>query len=160
MKWPILILFAIALLPSPTREIAASPAVLEVAVFAHEKVPVDSLSLSELRSIALGDKQYWGQNLRVTVLLRSPGAHERQVALKKVYRMDEAQFRQYWIGKVFRAEAPTGPKFVSNGQIAAELVASIPGSITFLDASQAPPKGAKLIRIDGKKPEERGYPLR
>ena len=28
--------------------------------------------------------------------------------------MTEAQFRQHWIGKVFRAETPSGPKIVAS----------------------------------------------
>ena len=29
--------------------------------------------------------------------------------------MTEAQFRQHWIGKVFRADTPSGPKIVYSG---------------------------------------------
>ena len=53
----------------------------------------------------LGDRQFWTSNLRVTLLVRAPGAREREVVLKTIYQMSEAQFRQYWIAKVFRAEA-------------------------------------------------------
>ena len=46
---------------------------------------------------------------KVTLLVRAPGAREREVVLKTIYQMSEAQFRQYWIAKVFRAEAAQRP---------------------------------------------------
>ena len=97
--------------------------------------------------------------MRVTLLVRAPVARERDVVLKTVYRMTEGQFRQYWISKVFRAESSSGPKIVYSNEMAADLVLSIPGSIAFVDATQVP-KGLKVLKIDGKLPGEKGYPLK
>jgi len=92
-------------------------------------------------------------------VLRAPAAREREVVLKTVYQMSEAQFRQYWIGKVFRAEAASGPRIAYSSEEAASLAASIPGAMTFAAATRAP-KGLKVLRIDGKMPGESGYRLR
>jgi len=72
--------------------------------------------------------------------------------------MTEAQFRQYWIGKVFRAESPVGPKTVYSSDMAISMASTIPGSLTFVDAANVP-KGLKVIRIEGFLPGERDYPL-
>ena len=72
--------------------------------------------------------------------------------------MSEAQFRQYWISKVFRAEASSGPKIVYSNEMATELVEAIPGSVAFVDSTQVP-KGLKTLKIDGKLPGDKGYPL-
>jgi hypothetical protein len=72
--------------------------------------------------------------------------------------MPEAQFRQYWISKVFRAEAASGPKIVYSNDMAAELASSIPGAVAFIDASQIP-KGLKVVKIDGLLPGDKRYPL-
>jgi hypothetical protein len=131
----------------------------DVAVVVHPKVPVDDLRMGELQKFLLGDRQYWDSGkTRVTLLIRAPVAHERDVVLKKIYRMTEAQFRQYWIGKVFRAEASSGPKIVYSNESATELVSSLPGSIAFVEVSQVP-KGIKILKIDGKAPGDKGYPL-
>ena len=90
--------------------------------------------------------------------MRAPVARERDVVLKKIYQMNEAQFRQYWIGKVFRAEATAGPKIVYSNETAMELVQNLPGSIAFVDASQIP-RGVKVLKVDGRLPGEKGYPL-
>jgi len=72
--------------------------------------------------------------------------------------MSEAQFRQYWIAKVFRAEAASGPRIVYSNEMAAELALAIPGAVAFVEASQAP-KGLKVLKINGLLPGEKGYPL-
>jgi ABC-type phosphate transport system substrate-binding protein len=136
----------------------ATVAASDIAVVVHPDVPVDNLSFAELRKIVLGDRQFWSSNLRVTLLIRAPMARERDVVLKSVLQMSEAQFRQYWIGKVFRAESSTAPKAVNSNGILVSLVGSIPGSVAFIDASQVP-KDLKIVRVGGLLPGEKGYPL-
>ena len=130
----------------------------EVAAIVHPNVEIDELSLAELRRVLLGDRQFWSGGLRVTLLIRAPVAIERDVILKHVYRMSEAQFRKYWIGKIFRAEATAGPKIVFSTEMVSRLISVIPGSISFVDAAQVP-ADAKVLRIDGYLPGEEGYPL-
>ncbi len=131
----------------------------DVAVVVHPDVPAADLTLAEVRKILLGDRQFWSSNLRVTLLVRAPVARERDVMLKTVYQMSEAQFRQYWISKVFRAETTAGPKIVYSTEMATELLGSIPGSIGFVDAAHVP-KGLKVLKINGYLPGGKGYPLR
>jgi len=47
----------------------------------------------------------------------------------------------------------------AGNDMAAELVASIPGSIAFVDSVQIP-KNVKVVKTNGLLPGERGYPLR
>ena len=135
-----------------------APAGSDIAVVVNRDVPIDNLSFSELRKILLGDRQYWSSDLRVTLLIRAPAAREREVILRNVLDMTEAQYRQYWIGKVFRAESSTAPKSISSNEMAFSLLNSIPGSIAFVDASQVP-KDLKVVRLGGLRPGDKGYPL-
>lgn len=139
---------------SPTVAMAG-----DIAVVVRPDTPTDGLSLREIRDLMLGEKQFWNSSLRVTLLIRAPEARERDVVLRVIYHMTEAQFRQYWISKVFRAETTTGPKIVYSNQMATGLVAALPGSVSFVDADDVP-KGLKVLRIDGKLPGEAGYPLK
>ncbi|MBZ5574989.1 MAG: hypothetical protein LAP40_00350 [Acidobacteriia bacterium] len=129
-----------------------------IAIVVRPDVPVDNLSFAELRRLMLGDRQYWSSNLRVTLLVRAPGARERDVVLKTIYQMSEAQFRQYWIAKVFRAEAASGPRIVYSNEMAVELATQIPGAVAFVDSAQIP-SGLKVLKINGRLPREAGYPL-
>jgi hypothetical protein len=132
---------------------------VDVAVVVHPDTPVSNLTLTEVRKVFLGDRQYWSSNLPVVLLLRAPVARERNVVLKIIYQMSEAQFKQYWIAKIFRAEAASAPKVVYSNDMANELVTAVPGAIAFIDAREVR-AGAKIIRVDGHLPGEAGYPLR
>jgi hypothetical protein len=131
----------------------------DIAIVVRPDVPVENVSFAELRKLVLGDRQFWSSNLRVTLLVRAPGAREREVVLKTLYQMSEAQYRQYWIAKVFRAEAASGPRVVYSNEMAAELTSAVPGAVAFLDAGQVP-KGLRIVRINGKLPGDKDYPLR
>ena len=132
---------------------------IDIAVVVHPDTPVNNLTLAEVRKIFLGDRQYWTTNMPVVLLIRAPVARERDVVLKTIYQMSESQFKQYWIAKIFRAEAATAPKLVYSNDMANELVTAIPGAIAFIDSREVRP-GAKVLRIDGRLPGQPGYPLR
>jgi hypothetical protein len=153
-RWPVLLVCTVLF---PVR--APGWESTDIAIVVRPDVPVDNLSFAELRKLMLGDRQFWTSNLRVTLLVRAPGTREREVVLKTIYQMSEAQFRQYWIAKVFRAEAASGPRVVYSNEMATELAASIPGAVAFVDATQAP-KGLKMLKINGKLPGDKDYPLR
>ena len=136
----------------------AQPPAGDIAVAVHPDVPIQNLALSELRRIVLGDREFWPGSVRVMLLVRDPVAHERDVVLKTVCQMTEAQFRQHWIGKVFRADAAVAPKIVYSAEMSVELVKRLPGAIAFVDAASAG-RNLKIVRIDGRLPGETGYPL-
>jgi hypothetical protein len=132
---------------------------LPVAIVVHPDTDVDNLTLAELREVFLADRLFWPDNSRIVLLVRAPTAYERTFVLNEIYQMTEAEFRRYWIGKIFRAEVASGPRVVLSTNMALGLVTAIPGSITFMLASDVTPDG-KVVRIDGKLPDEEGYPLR
>ena len=131
----------------------------DVAVVVHPDVPVANLKFGEARRLLMGDRQYWSSNLRVTLLIQAPVARERNVILNRIYKMSEAQYRQYWIAKVFRGEVTSGPRIVYSNDKAIEIVAALPGAVGFIAASSVPEK-VKVMKIDGLLPGEQGYPLR
>ena len=146
-------LVAVAALAAP--EAASQP----VAVVVHEDVPVQNLSFGELRRIYRGDRQFWANRQRVTLLVRSEGAYERRVLLSRVYEMSERGFRQFWVGKIFRSEVATGPKVAYSNAMTLSLLRSLPGAIAFVRSDDVP-AGTRVVRIDGLLPSDRGYPLR
>ena len=131
----------------------------EIAVIVHPDVPVDNLTIAELRRILLGDREFWTSGMRVALFLRAPVARERDVAVKDVCQMTEAQFRQHWIGKVFRAETPSGPKIVYSPESTIEQVSRTPGAIGLVQ-SPVTAKNVKVLKIDGRAPGQSGYKLR
>jgi hypothetical protein len=92
-------------------------------------------------------------------MMRAPKSDERDFVLNRIYKMDEAQFRQYWIAKMFRAEVPSGPKIVFSNDMALALVIAIPGSISFIKSDEVTDE-VRLVKVDGKLPGDEGYPLK
>jgi hypothetical protein len=140
----------------------ATPAmqdVPEVAVVAHPGVPIDNLTLAELRRMLLGDKEFWAAGVRVRLLIHAPVAHERDVVVKDVCEMTEAQFRQHWIGKVFRADAVAGPRIVYSTEMAIDQTSRTPGAIAFVPAPVTS-TAVKVLKIDGRTPGQPGYALK
>jgi ABC-type phosphate transport system substrate-binding protein len=148
----LLAIICAALLAQKSRDV-------DIAVVVHPDTPITNLSMAEVRKVFLGDRQYWSTNVPVVLLMRAPVARERDVVLKTIYQMSDAQFKQYWIAKIFRAESASAPKVVYSNDMANELVSSIPGAIAFIDWQEVRP-GVKIVRVDGKLPGEPGYPLR
>jgi ABC-type phosphate transport system substrate-binding protein len=149
-------LLLLGALSTPTRLSAAGEG---MAVIVHPSTPVENLSFADMRRIFLGEKQYWNTDMPVVLIVRAPVARERQVVLNRIYRMTESQFKQYWIARIFRAEATSTPKVVYSNQTINELVAAIPGAISLVREDDIGP-GVKVVKIDGALPGEAAYPLR
>lgn len=131
----------------------------DIAVVVNADTPVTDLSLSEVRKVLLGERQYWNSKLPVVLLIRAPVARERDVVLRVIYQMSEAQFKQYWVAKIFRAEVASPPRIVYSNDMQYELLTALPGAIAFVDSRNVRP-GAKVLRVDGHMPGDRDYPLR
>ncbi len=129
----------------------------DVAIVVHPDVPVDNVTIADLRRIVLGDREFWPAGVRITLLLRAPVAHERDVVLKTLCQMTEAQFRQHWIGKVFRADTALAPKIVYSTEMAVDMVTRHPGAVAFIDASRV--RGLKVVKLEGRAPGDKGYAL-
>jgi ABC-type phosphate transport system substrate-binding protein len=132
-----------------------------MAVIVHPDTPVENMTLAEVRRVFLGERQYWNAETPVVLIVRAPVAPERTVVLDRIYRMSESQFKQYWIARIFRAEATSTPKVVYSNQTINELVSAIPGAISLVRADAIlPGTKVKRIKIDGLLPGEANYPLR
>lgn len=157
--WMGLLVPALGLSAVGATGVAAQQTGFAVAIVVNPETEVDDLTFAELRTIFRGERQFWGDGRRVTLLMRAPVAAERKLVLQRIYEMDEAAFREYWIGKMFRAEVASGPKLVYSTDMARDLVTVIPGAITFVPASEVS-AATRVVRIDGKLPSDEGYALR
>lgn len=146
---------AVAVGLAPSAGSAQAP----VAIVVHPQTGVDNLSFRDLRSIFRGERQFWDDGRRVTLLMRAPAAAERELVLDRIYQMNENEFREYWIDKMFRAEVAAGPKLVYSSDMAQDLVRVIPGAITFVPLADVS-SDTRVLRIDGRLPSEPGYALR
>lgn len=141
------------------RPLAAQGATGDIAVVVHPETPVDAISMADVRKVFRGERQYWTPDIPVVLLVRAPVSREREVVLRVIYQMSEPQFKQYWIARIFRAEATSGPKIVYSNDVANQLAGAIPGAVGFMPASDVKPP-LKILRVDGKLPGDPGYQIR
>lgn len=150
IRRPAVFVLLLCLIGVPTAQAGS------IAVVVNPSVEVDDVSFTEFRKIMLGDRQFWRAGSRITLIVRRPVAIERTVLLEQVYKMSEPQYRQYWVAKVFRAEATSGPRVVLSNDQALELVGVIEGAIGVVDANDVP-EGVKILKVDGLLPGDTGY---
>jgi phosphate transport system substrate-binding protein len=132
----------------------------DLAVVVNRANPVNNLSSTEIRKMFLGETRFWNKSKNVvTVIMRAPGAPERDVVLKVVYHMSDAEYKKYWIGRVNTGEASSGPAEVFASGALQGLVRDIPGAIGVVKSADVS-SGMKVLKVDGHLPGESGYSFR
>jgi len=128
------------------------------AVVVHPSTPASEVTLAQLRRIFRGEQQYWSGRERVVLFVQAPGTSERAAILRRVYDMDEGEFKRYWIGKTFRDEVTSGPKIVSTSALARRLAATVPGGVAVIPAGDVD-GSVRVLRVEGRLPDDAAYPL-
>lgn len=129
-----------------------------VAVAVSPKNSVSNLTLGELRKIFSGEKRTWSDGAKVKLFSRAPGTSERS-ALLKLLGKSETEYKQFWTGKVYQGEAEAEPMVLPSNGMQREALTAYPGAITLVDAADVK-AGMKILKVDGKLPENESYPLR
>lgn len=131
----------------------------DIAVVVNPKNSINDLKFSMLRKVVLGDEIFWANRLSVVVVLNQPGNSENRRMLRAIAQMTESQFRQHWVAKVFRGEAPSEPINLPSTATVIEFVAQNPGAIAFIPRTDVR-QDVKILKVDGMLPGEEGYPIR
>ncbi len=131
----------------------------DVAVIVNPSNPVDSISFLELRKIFAGERQSWAGGVPVFVLVRAPQARERDVLLNQVLRMNESEYKQHWIRKIYSGEAQREPLVLQSNGMQLEAVRAEKGGIALIKMADVR-QGVKVLKLDGHPPGAEGYPLK
>jgi ABC-type phosphate transport system substrate-binding protein len=142
-------------LPASSKEGLGAP----LAIIVNLSNPVEELSLSELRSVFLGERSHWPHGRRVTIVMRDPGQPERVAILRLVYRMGESDFTRYFLQATFTGEALSPPRRLSTSSGVRRFVFNVPGAIGYVRADEAD-DSVKILRVDGRAPGDPDYRLR
>lgn len=142
--------------PSVSRRI---PSMEGLAIVVDRNNPASNLSMGELREIFLGDRHWWAHDRRIKPIGMEYGTAERETILKKVYKMDDRDLGRYFFFEIYRGAPVTPPTALQNAAQVRRFVASNPGAIGYLRASDVD-GSVKVLRINGLLPGDDGYPLR
>jgi len=130
-----------------------------LAIIVNKSNPIDNLSLTELRKIFLAEQTRWPNGHRMTVVMRQPGQDERATVLRLIYRMSERDFNRYFLRGTFTGETQAVPKTLATAASARKFVFNVPGAIGYVRAGELD-DSVKILRVDGRAPQDGGYPLK
>lgn len=130
----------------------------DVALIVHPSNPRSEISAAEVARILRLERQHWEPGHRIYLILQASGTPEKDVVLKRVYRMTDAELKEFWLGKLYRGEIASFPRIAHSNAEARRIVSQAPNAIGFVDAAALDP-GVKALRINGRRPGEPGYLL-
>lgn len=157
----IVLILATATLVDPipqTRVLAAHPKE-GLAIVVNRENPIESLSMTELRTVFLGARSHWPNGRRITLVMMEPGQPERDTILRDVCRMSESDLRRRYLQGLLTGEVLVSPKTLANPVGVRKFVFNVPGAIGYLRPEDID-DSVKVIRIDGHLPGDAEYPLK
>ena len=143
----------IALAPRPVR--AGDDVAL--AIIVAPTSTLTNISLAELRSAFRGDKPA-DEHERLIALNHPPKTVDRVGFDRVVLGMDPDAVGQFWISRKVRGAAAP-PRTIASLATLRRVVEKLPGAIGYIRPGQLS-RQVRAIRVDGKLPEDPGYPVR
>ena len=127
----------------------------DIAIVVNQNNLIVNVSAAELKKIFAGERLAWPSGVPVKLLTRGPGAREH-ACLLKLLRMTESEYEQYWKDRSGTGfEAPVA--LPSNG-VQKEVVQAFRGAIAMVQMSDVR-SSMRVIKVDGRPPNQNGYPL-
>jgi ABC-type phosphate transport system substrate-binding protein len=155
---------ALVLLAVVFAAVALSPLRLSardtsIAVIVNPGNSIESISLSQLRSIFLGTQLFWKDGTQIVPVVRAPSARERDVLLRRVVHMTDLQYQQYWRKRRLARTPGHEPIAVVSNGMQMQTVGLQPGAIALVATSDIH-DGVKILKVGGHLPGSAAYPLK
>ena len=130
-----------------------------LAIIVNKENGVDDLKYTELRQIFMTERSHWPHGTKITVVMLERGQPEREIALRLIYGMNEAEFSRFILRRSFTGDTPSVPKTVVAATVMKKFVAYVPGAIGYVRIDQLD-NSVKPIRIEGRVPGDPAYRLK
>jgi len=118
---------------------------------------VSELSLYQLKRLYLGDSVPGG-NGELIALNRDAKGAERIGFDQSVLGMTPEAVARYWIDRRIRGQSGA-PKAVEPAPVVQRVLARLPRAVSYVRLRDVGPE-VQVVRIDGRKPGDAGYPIR
>jgi hypothetical protein len=136
---------------------SAGPSSPPLVVVVGASSSLTNIDLARLRGLYLGDGMTEGTGRRIVPFHQRPLSPDRVGFERVVLGMSPDESAAYWIDRRIRGEGKA-PRAVDDVALLRRLVASFPGALAYVRAQSSEPT-LRMLRVDGKLPGERGYPL-
>jgi phosphate transport system substrate-binding protein len=131
----------------------------DLAIIVNKSNPTTEMTLAELRNVFLAERSRWPNGRKITITMLDAGNPERDVVLRKIYRMREADFSRNFLRAKFTGETTEEPKLLASPTNMVRFVFNAPGAIGYVRSSSLD-NSVKVLRIDGLAPGEPGYKIK
>jgi hypothetical protein len=148
------LLVLLALAPRPVQ--ASNEVALAVIVAPSSKVT--NISIADLRRVFQSERLTDPDGNRLIALNHPPKTVDRVGFDRVVLGMDPEGVGRFWIDRKIRGGSGP-PRTVESLATLRRVVEKLPGAIGYLRPSQLSNE-VRAIRVDGKLPEDPGYPVR
>lgn len=158
LKLLTLLMCGVLAAPSLDSPSSADAETTVLAVIVHVDSKIDNLSLKDLKKYMKLDRRHWPDKTSVILYQRPVTSELQKFLYKEVYGMTERQLRRHFVSLMNKGSISAIPSVVRKQSMVCRLVGKKNGGIAVV-ANVDLPKTVKVIKIDGKNPGEKGYPL-
>ena len=130
----------------------------DLAVVVSQENLTNEVSFQDLVKIFRQERQYWDGGKRIYLIMPETGNPEKEVVLRKIYKMEDQELKKFWVGKLFRQEISSFPKTLRSSESIKRFVNQVPNAVGVIDQASVDNR-VKVLRIDGKLPGQAGYAL-
>ena len=127
-----LTVLTLALITNGARLLTAGASPEEVDVVVNKANNIASFPREEIRRIFLGEKTSWPGGKRITVLMLARGQPERELVLREVYKMYEADYTKYFLQAAFTGRVQAAPRELSSAAEMKSRLAANANAIGYL----------------------------
>jgi hypothetical protein len=154
------VLAALALLLAgllPVSQSAHAATAHTLLVIVGNATGMTDISLATLRRAFQNEPATTPSGKRLVPFNHVPGSAARTLFDRAVLGLEPDAVGRFWINRRIRDEG-LPPHTVPSPELALRVVASLPGAITYVD-SKTSTNGVRVLRVDGKLPNDPGYLL-
>jgi hypothetical protein len=116
---------------TPRIAMAENDRAASLSFFVHPTNPVEHVDLEHLRSLYLGDREYWPNDRRIALVVWQADTPQQSQFLADVMRMSAREWRNHWVQRRYSGRAVNLPFVVASHEAAARYVERTEGAIAF-----------------------------
>jgi len=152
-----LIRFTLIWVLAQVASLSAADSSKHIVIITAKSSGLTSLPLSELQKLFKAEKTKAPDGSKVVVVAQEPGTPAREIALRTLYGMSEAEYTKYFLQATFTGKLQAAPKMLAPGAVK-KYVAETPGAIGYVLSTDAD-DSVRVIKVDDKTPFHADYPL-
>jgi len=138
--------------------LAAAPPRQTLVIVTQRNAGLSEISLRQLKHLYTGEQVEGPAGSALIPLNHAPRAPLRVAFDRLVLNMNADEVGRFWIDRKIRGQTGA-PRAVPNIELLRRVVATLPGTLTYLDVNDVTPE-LKVLRVDGSAPGDPDYPLR